>query len=70
MGPTKLGIISENEVPLNLKLEIMSLIKVEDILLIRDTVVKSCNRRFGRETIHLTQKFTSMNLLQMPCVVT
>ena len=40
------------------------------ILLIKDMVVKRCNRRFGCETIHPTQKFTSMNLLQMPCVIT
>ena len=40
------------------------------ILLIRDMVVESCYRRFGRETIHPTQKFTSMNLLQMPCMIT
>jgi hypothetical protein len=40
------------------------------ILLIREMVVESCNRRFGCETIHSTQKFTSMNLLQMPCVIT
>ena len=38
--------------------------------LIRDMVVKRWNRRFGCETIHPTQKFTSMNLLQMPCVIT
>ena len=36
------------------------------ILLIRDMVVECWNRRFGCETIHPTQKFTSMNLLQMP----
>ena len=40
------------------------------ILLIRDMVVERWNRRFGCETIHPTQKFTSMNLLQMPCVIT
>jgi hypothetical protein len=34
------------------------------------TNVQSCNRRFGRQTIHPTQKFTSMNLLQMPCFIT
>ena len=33
-------------------------------------VVERCNRQFGCETIHLTQKFTTMNLLQMPCVIT
>ena len=38
------------------------------ILLIRDMVVESCYRRFGFETIHSTQKFTSMKL--MPCVIT
>ena len=38
------------------------------ILLIRDIVVKCCNRRYGCETIHPAQKFTSMNLLQMPCI--
>ena len=27
------------------------------ILLIRDMVVESCNRRFGRETIHPTKKY-------------
>ena len=27
-------------------------------------------RRFGCQTIHPTQKFTSMNLLQKPCVIT
>ena len=41
-----------------------------DILLIRDMVVESCNRRFGSETIHPTKKLTSMNLLQMSCVIT
>ena len=41
------------------------------ILLIRDMVVESWNRRFCRETIHPTKIFsTSMNLLQMPCMVT
>ena len=40
------------------------------ILLIRDMVVKRWNRQFGCETIHPTQKFTSMNLLQMTCVIT
>ena len=40
------------------------------ILLIRDMVVESCYRQFGRKTIHPTQKFTSMNLLQMSCVIT
>ena len=34
------------------------------------TNVQCCYRRFGRETIHPTQKFTPMNLLQMPCVIT
>ena len=33
-------------------------------------VVKSCNRRFGHETLHPTKKFTSMNLVQMSCVIT
>ena len=42
-------------------------IPMVSILLIRDTVVESCYRRFGSETI---QKFTSMKLLQMPCVIT
>ena len=32
--------------------------------------VKHWNRQFGCETIHLTQKLTSMNLLQMPMVIT
>ena len=40
------------------------------ILLIRDMVVKRCNRWFGHETIHPTKKITSMNLLQMSCVIT
>ena len=39
------------------------------IVLIRDMVVERCYRRFGCETIHPTQKFTSMNLLQMSCVI-
>ena len=34
------------------------------------TNVQSWNRLFGGETIHPTQKFTWMNLLQMPCVIT
>ena len=29
---------------------------LNDILLIRDTGFESCNRRFGRETIHPTKK--------------
>ena len=33
-------------------------------------VVKLWNRQFGCETIHPTQKFISMNLLQMSCVIT
>ena len=36
---------------------------IVQILLIRDMVVECWNRRFGFETIHPTQKFTSMNLL-------
>ena len=40
------------------------------ILLIRDMVVECCYRRFGCETIHPTQKYISMNLLQMSCVIT
>ena len=40
------------------------------ILLIRDMVVESCYRRVSSETIGPIQKFTSMKLLQMPCVVT
>ena len=40
------------------------------ILLIRDMVVERGYRQFGCETIHPTQKLTSMNLLQMPCVMT
>ncbi len=32
--------------------------------------VQSWNRRFGRETIHPTKKITSMNLLQMSCMMT
>ena len=39
------------------------------ILLIRDMVVERWNRRFSCETIHSTQKFTSMNLLQMAFVI-
>ena len=39
------------------------------ILLIRDMVVERCNRQFGRETVHPTKKFTSINLLQMSCVM-
>ena len=34
------------------------------------TNVQSWNIRFGHQTIHPTQKFTSMNVLQMPCVIT
>ena len=33
-------------------------------------VVERWNRRFGHQTVHSTQKFTLMNLLQMPCVMT
>ena len=40
------------------------------ILLITNMVVESWNRRFGCETIHWTKKFTSMNLMQMSCVIT
>ena len=40
------------------------------ILLIIDMVIKRCNGRFGCETINPTQKFTSMNLLQMFWVIT
>ena len=40
------------------------------ILLVRDMVVERWNRRFGCKTINHTQKFTSMNLLQMPCMIT
>ena len=36
----------------------------------RQVYFGSCYRRFGCETIHPTQKFTSMNLLQMSCVIT
>ena len=43
---------------------------IYNIFLIRDMVVESWYRQFGRETIHPTQKFTSMNLLQMPWVIT
>ena len=43
---------------------------VSQILLIRDMVVERCNRWFGCQTIHPTPKFTSMNLLQMSCVIT
>jgi hypothetical protein len=43
---------------------------VHIFLLIRDMVVKDWNRQFGCETIHPTQRFPSMNLLQMPCVIT
>ena len=42
----------------------------KQILLIRDMVVERCNRLFGCQTIHSTQKLTSMNLLQMSCVRT
>ena len=41
-----------------------------EILLIRDVVVKHCYRRFGCETIPPTQKFISINLLQMSCMIT
>ena len=34
------------------------------------TNVQWCYRQFGRETIHPTQKFTSMNLLPTPWVIT
>ena len=34
------------------------------------TNVQCCYKRFGHQTIHPTQKFASMNLLQMPCVIT
>ena len=34
------------------------------------TNVQCWNRRFGCETIHPTQKLTSMNLLHMSCVIT
>ena len=44
--------------------------QIDIFLLIRDMVVKRWNRQFGCETIHPTQKFTSMNLLQMTCVIT
>ena len=44
--------------------------EAREIFLIRDTVVERCNRRFGCETIHPTQNFISMNLLQMSCVIT
>ena len=33
------------------------------------TKVQCWNKRFGCETIHPTQKFTSMNLLQMSCMI-
>ena len=33
-------------------------------------VVERCYRQLGRETIHPTQNFISMNLLQMSCVIT
>ena len=39
-------------------------------LLIRDMVVECYYRWFVCDTIHPTQKLTSMNLLQMPCVIT
>ena len=44
--------------------------RVNGILLLRDMVVESCYRQFGRETIHQTQKYASMNLLQMSCEIT
>ena len=34
------------------------------------TNVQCCYRRFGHETIYPTQKFTSMNMSQIPCVIT
>ena len=37
--------------------------------LINRRLVEHWNRQFGCETIHPTQKFTPMNLLQMPCVI-
>ena len=39
-------------------------------LIIRDMVVESWNRQFGRETMHPTKKNTSMNLLRLSCVIT
>ena len=53
---------------LNLLLKMGSKFK-SVFLLIRD-MVECCNRRFGCETIHSAQKFTSMNLLQLSCVIT
>ena len=44
-------------------------VKIICILLIRDMVVKCWNRQFGCETIHPTQKFILMNLLQMFCMI-
>ena len=40
------------------------------LILIRDMVVERCSRKFGCETIHPTQKFTSINLFQMSCLIT
>ena len=34
------------------------------------TNVQSCKRRNHGQTIHPTEFFISMNLLQMPCVIT
>ena len=51
-------------------LPIVEAIGGKPFLLIRGMVVQCCYRWFGCETIHPTQKFTSMNLLQMPCVIT
>ena len=34
------------------------------------TNVQSCYRQFSSKTIHPTQKFTLMTLLQMPCMIT
>ena len=44
--------------------------KAIEILLIIDMVVEWWNRQFGCETIHPTQTFISMNLLQMSCMIT
>ena len=39
-------------------------------LLLRDMVVEHCYRQFGRQTINPSQKLTSMNSLQLSCMIT
>ena len=62
--------LSETDNAFRITMNLLSLkqfcfIIVSQILLIRDMVVERWNRQFGCETIHPTQKFTSMNLLQI-----